>query len=257
MRRQRRHAGDMLRQLFEVLILPPASALALLLAGSALRRWRPRLGRGLQVAAIAWIWLASTPCVGGMMLCSLQSTPALPTDSPLPRADAIVVLAAGADRVGDEYGQPVIGAVTMQRLRYAAALHRRTGLPMLCSGGVPASGLPSLAAMMKHTAETELGVSVRWVEEQSANTMENLRFSARLLAEAGASRVLLVTSAWHMPRSVAAAERFGLDPVPAPTAFRGEVFASWRSFVPHWSGLRDTCLAMHEWGGRVVYALTP
>ena len=78
MRRQRRHAGDMLRQLFEVLILPPASALALLLAGSALRRWRPRLGRGLQVGAIAWIWLASTPCVGGMMLCSLQSTPALP-----------------------------------------------------------------------------------------------------------------------------------------------------------------------------------
>jgi hypothetical protein len=26
--------------------------------------------------------------------------------------------------------------------------------------------------------------------------------------------------------------------------------------VPHWNGLRDTCLAMHEWGGRVVYAVT-
>jgi len=31
--------------------------------------------------------------------------------------------------------------------------------------------------------------------------------------------------------------------------------SSWRSFLPHWSGLRDTCLAMHEWGGRVAYAL--
>ncbi|MEC9048324.1 MAG: YdcF family protein [Planctomycetota bacterium] len=247
----------MLRQLFEVLVLPPASALLLLLIGCALRRWRPRMGRGFQVAAVAWIWLASTPCFGGLLLGTLQSAPALPAEGRLPRADAIVVLAAGADRVGGEYGGPVIGPITMQRLRYAAALHRRTGLPLLCSGGAPSSGAPSLAAMMKQTAERELGVSVRWIEERSANTLENLRFSAQLLAESGLSRIFLVTSAWHMPRSVAAAARFGLEPAPAPTGFRGEVFASWRSFAPHWSGLRDTCLAMHEWGGRVVYALTP
>ena len=173
----------MLRQLFEVLILPPASALLLLLIGCALRRWRPRIGRLLQLASVAWIWLASTPCFGGLLLCTLQSAPALPTEGRLPRADAIVVLAAGADRVGGEYGGPVIGPITMQRLRYAAALHRRTGLPLLCSGGAPASGAPSLAAMMKQTAEKELGVRVRWTEERSANTLENLRFSAQLHVE--------------------------------------------------------------------------
>ena len=85
--------------------------------------------------------------------------------------------------------------------------------------------------MMKQTAERELGVSIRWIEERSANTLENLRFSAQLLAESELSRVLLVTSAWHMPRSMAAAERFDLEPTPAPTGFRGEVFASWRSFA--------------------------
>ena len=79
----------------------------------------------------------------------------------------------------------------------------------------------------------------------------------RLVRAAGIERVFLVTSAWHMPRAASAARRFGLEPVPAPTGFREGVFAGWRSFVPHWNGLRDTCLALHEWGGRVVYALTP
>ena len=247
----------MLRQLLEVLVLPPVSAIVALLLGSALRWWKPRLGRWLQVLGVAWIWAASTPCVGGLMLRSLQKYPALSTTEPPPAADAIVVLAAGVDRVGAEYGGPVIGNITMQRLRYAAHLHRRTQIPILVCGGVPATGAPSLAAMMQAAAERELGVPVRWLEEESATTSENLQFGAQILARDEISRVLLVTSAWHMPRSVEAAAKFGLDAVPAPTGFRTGVFASWRSFVPHWSGLRDTCLALHEWGGRLVYAIAP
>lgn len=247
----------MLRQLLEVLVLPPVSAIVALLLGSALRWWKPRLGRWLQVLGVAWIWAASTPCVGGLMLRSLQQYPALSTTEPPPAADAIVVLAAGVDRVGAEYGGPVIGNITMQRLRYAAHLHRRTQIPILVCGGVPATGAPSLAAMMQAAAEHELGVPVRWLEEESATTSENLQFGAQILARDEISRVLLVTSAWHMPRSVGAAAKFGLDAVPAPTGFRTGVFASWRSFVPHWSGLRDTCLALHEWGGRLVYAIAP
>ena len=150
-----------------------------------------------------------------------------------------------------------VATITMQRLRYAAHLHRRTQIPILVCGGVPATGAPSLAAMMQAAAEQELGVPVRWLEEESATTSENLQFGAQILARDEISRVLLVTSAWHMPRSVEAAAKFGLDAVPAPTGFRTGVFASWRSFVPHWSGLRDTCLALHEWGGRLVYAIAP
>ena len=46
----------MLRQLLEVLVLPPVSAIVALLLGSALRWWKPRLGRWLQVLGVAWIW---------------------------------------------------------------------------------------------------------------------------------------------------------------------------------------------------------
>ncbi|MFK7742664.1 MAG: YdcF family protein [Planctomycetota bacterium] len=244
----------MLRRLLELLVLPPTSALVLILAGTALRRRRPKAGRTLQIAGIAWIWLASTPCVGGMLLHSLQGYPALAPNATL-QADAIVVLSAGSDHRGAEYGGAVAGPITMQRLRYGAALQRRTGLPLLVSGGRPGTDLPSLGEMMRRAADQEFGLAGTIVEGRSADTRGNARESATILRERGWQRILLVTSAWHMPRSVDCFAREGVQVVAAPTAFRGEVFASWTSFVPHWTGLRDTCMAMHEWAGRLVYAV--
>jgi uncharacterized SAM-binding protein YcdF (DUF218 family) len=245
----------MLRRLCETLLLPPASALWLLLLGAVLRRRWPRFGRAVLAFALLWLWAASTPAVGGGLLQALQTSPALPAAGELPPADAIVVLSAEADRGGAEYGGAVIGPTTLQRLRYGALLHRRTGLPLLCSGGVPGTGLPSLAAMMQHAARHEFGIPVRWLEERSADTRENAQFSAALLRAAGVRRVLLVTSAWHMPRAAACFARERLEVVPAPTAFRGPAVEDWTSFVPRWSGLRDTCLALHELGGSLAYWL--
>ncbi|MBX3461957.1 MAG: YdcF family protein [Planctomycetes bacterium] len=245
----------MLRRLCETLLLPPASALWLLLLGTLLRRRWPRFGRAMQVFAFGWLWAASTPAVGGWLLAALQTSPALPPHGALPAADAIVVLSAEADRGGAEYGGAVVGPTTLQRLRYGAALQRRTGLPMLCSGGAPGTGLPSLAALMAQAATAEFGVPVRWREERSADTRENAAFSAELLREAGVRRVLLVTSAWHMPRAVGCFERMQIEVVAAPTGFRGPAVEDWTSFVPRWSGLRDTCLALHELGGRLAYWL--
>jgi uncharacterized SAM-binding protein YcdF (DUF218 family) len=246
----------MLRRLFETLVLPPASVLVLFLLGTALLRWRKKLGRTLQVVALLWLWLAATPCVGGVLLHSLQSYPALDPTAAKPDVQAIVVLSAGADRIGNEYGGPVIGSMTLQRLRYGITLQRRYRLPLLVSGGKPASHTPSLARMMQQAAVNEFQADVTWLEEASADTRQNARFSAKILKAQGITKILLVTTAWHMPRSMQCFAAAGIEATAAPTAFRGKVFASWTSFVPHWNGLRDTCLAMHEWGGRVIYAVT-
>ena len=246
----------MLRRLFETLVLPPASVLVLFLLGTALLRWRKKIGRTLQVLALAWLWLASTPCVGGMLLHSLQSYPPLDPTAAKPDAQVIVVLSAGTDRIGSEYGGPVIGAMTLQRLRYGITLQRRYQLPMLVSGGKPASNTPTLARMMQEAAEHEFQGDVDWLEEASADTRQNAQFSAKILKAQGITKILLVTTAWHMPRAMSSFEAAGIEATAAPTAFRGQVFASWTSFVPHWNGLRDTCFAMHEWGGRVAYAMT-
>jgi len=243
----------MLRPLLETLVLPPASLILLLLLGTALRRWKPRLGRTLQVAAVLLLLVLSLPATGSLLLGTLQKAPALPPDGPLPTADAIVVLSAEADLVGSEYGRAVAGPMTMQRVRYGAFLQRRTNLPLLMSGGVPVSGAPSLAALMADAAKDDFSVPVKWLEERSGDTWENAVFSAELLKGAGVRRVLLVTSAWHMPRARDAFAAQGLEVVPAPTAFRSPEAEPWKEFLPRWSGLKDTCLALHEWGGRLVY----
>lgn len=245
----------MLRRALETLFLPPASALLLLLLGSLLRRrWR-RLGLSLQILSMLWLWTAATPAFAGWLLGSLQPFPPLPPTGDLPAAQAIVVLSAEADVHATEYGQPVIGPMTMQRLRYGVALHRRTGLPLLMSGGVPAAGCPPLAKLMADAATKEFGVPVRWREEGSADTRENAQRSAVMLQQDGVQNVLLVSSAWHLVRAKIAFERCGIAAVPAPTGFRhppAEVVANW---LPNWQALRDTNLALHEWLGRAWYAL--
>ena len=243
-----------MRRLLEALFLPPCSALVLLLLGTLLRWRRPKLGRAVQVLACVWLWLLSTPFVAGLLLTSLQSHPALPATGELPRADAIVVLSAESDGVGAEYGGAVAGALTMLRVRYAAALQRRTGLPLLVSGGSMGLGQPALATLMADAASKEFGVPVRWREDRSADTHENASFSAAMLKQDGVHTILLVTSAWHMPRSVACFQKQGLIVVPAPTGFRAPTEGA-SDWIPHWHGLRDSGLALHEWVGRLVYAV--
>ena len=98
-------------------------------------------------------------------------------------------------------------------------------------------------------------MKVRWQEDRSADTRENATFSASMLKQGGVQRILLVTSAWHMPRAVAAFEGTGLTVVAAPTGFRSPVADDVTNFLPHWHGLRDSCLALHEWTGRAWYWL--
>lgn len=245
----------MLRRLLEAAVLPPGSVLLLLVLGGLLAlRWR-RLGRSLQALGFLWLWIASTPWVAGHLLATLQQHPALPTTGPLPDVDAIVVLSAEADRQGAEYGGPTVGTMTLQRLRYAAALQRRTSLPLLVSGGKPTADCPPLAELMAKTLRDEFGVTARFQEDRSTDTRENAEFSAALLRQAGLKRILLVSSAWHLPRAAAAFRAEGLDVVPAPTGFRGPSDEGDASFVPHWQALRDTSYALHEWCGRLWYCL--
>ncbi len=246
----------MLQSLVETLVTPPALVLWVFLGGTLLVRGRPRLGRALQVGALALLWILSAPACGGALLRALQRDPALPPTGALPAAGAIVVLSADVDRAAAEYGGADLGPTTLSRLRYAAALQRRTGLPLLTSGGAVGTGLPAIAELMARTVRDELGARVRWTEARSADTWENAAFSAELLRAADVRTVLLVTSAWHMPRAAWCFRAHGIDVVPAPTGFRGPAIEDWRSFLPHWKGLRDTCLALHEGLGAVWYLAT-
>jgi uncharacterized SAM-binding protein YcdF (DUF218 family) len=244
-----------LRDLAKFLVLPPGALIVLALAGLFIARRRRRLGRALVVTAGLLLVILSVPWIGAALLGSLEEAPTLPPHFRPDGERAIVILAADHNADGAEYGGPTVGPMTLERLRYGAFLARSTGLPVLVSGGRAGAGLPTLAGMMADVLAADYGIEARWREEESANTAENARGSAALLADAGIDHVLLVTHGWHMPRAQAVFAAHGMRVTPAPLARQGKACGGLRSFLPSSLGLRESYLALHEWLGRAVYAI--
>jgi uncharacterized SAM-binding protein YcdF (DUF218 family) len=94
-------------------------------------------------------------------------------------------------------------------------------------------------------------------EEQSRDTIENAVFSRLLANPKRGERWLLVTSAYHMPRAMAAfrAADFPVEAYPVDWRTRG-VADLQRAFPMLSEGLRRTDVAVREWVGLVVYRLT-
>ena len=140
----------------------------------------------------------------------------------LPTADAIVLLGGGT--------RPQLPPRPMSemneagdRMVYAARLYHEGKAPIIVpSGGfieLFGSTVPETEAMAQLL--TELGVPDDAIlrESKSRNTHENAVEVWALLEPLGIRRILLVTSAMHMPRSVAIFERQGFEVIPAPTDF--------------------------------------
>lgn len=238
--------------LLATFLLPPANGLLLMVVGWRLARRYPRLGRAAIVVGAALIAVLSLPVVGDTLLRGLEDGPLRRDQMPL--AQAIVVLGAGRYRDAPEFGGDTVGEGALSRLRYAARLHRESGLPILVSGGRPDGGQLSEAEAMARALTDEFLVPVRWCEDGSDNTAENARRSAALLTPEGIDRVLLVTHAWHMPRARRAFEAAGLTVIPAATQFH-EGARTPLDFLPQAEGLGRSRQALHEWIGLLWYGL--
>ena len=215
-----------------------------------------------MVAGLFVGYLLSTSWFSGVLVAQLQAFPALNDDDlKATPARAIVVLASGYYYNAPEYGGgDTVGEHSLYRIRYGAYLHRKTGLPVLVSGGNPVDkDRPSLAQVMADSLINEFGMAEElvWLEDKSTTSAENAKFSKSYLDEKGIDHALLVTDAWHMPRSVEIFERVGLKVDPAPTVFIGmnEKGVQYLDFLPSAHGYAGTQLALHEMLGRVWYAI--
>lgn len=239
----------LLKKIIASLVLPPTSLILLAVAGLMLASRRPRLGRWLMAVALAGLVLLSLPRVAHELQRSLEEAPPI-SASALAEAQAIVVLGGGSYRGAPEYGGDTVNRHSLERLRYGARLARRTGLPLLVTGGAPFGGRPEAEAMQE-ALQVDFGLSARWVEPASRDTAENAAFSAPLLKAAGIARIALVTHAWHMPRARLLFEREGLTVLPAPTGFTIATggIGEW---LPSAAALEKNRLALHELLGQLA-----
>ena len=274
-----------LRWLFSNLLMPPAAPLLLALAGLLLLRLGARArsgrtsastglaaparrtafaGRALLVLGLASAWFTAMP-LGAQLVARWVEGDLQALDDDRLRAElagprppgAIVILAGGVARdVRERPHQETVNAITLQRLAQGARLARLSGLPMLLSGGRPPERAYSEAELMARVLQQSMGLSARWVEDQSRDTAANARLSAERLRAAGVHRIILVTQAYHMRRAQAVFEAAGLQVLPAPHGFLGGVGVDGiGSFLPSANAVHTSWLAWHEALGMVWYRL--
>lgn len=229
-------------KLISAFLLPPLNFLLLGIIGLALLKARPAWGKKLLGLMIALMWLFSMPITGNMLDTLLEKDSAvavkLPTD-----AQAIVVLGGGVSFGSPEY---TVSKDTLERLRYAAILHRHTRLPILVTGGDTEAGGVSEGGLMQKTLEQDFQVPAQWVEGKSHDTIQNAAYSKKILDANGVKTILLVTHGWHMARSRQLFERAGFKVLTAGTGFHSLDHLTVIDFLPNVEGLDGSRIFFHE-----------
>ncbi|HWQ40013.1 MAG TPA: YdcF family protein [Burkholderiales bacterium] len=227
-------------------LLPPLNFLLLAAAGVVLSFRHRRLGLLLLFVGLGSLYACSAFGIAGALLGRFERVFAPPPLAELRRGEVIVVLGAGTYFAAPEYGEDTVSRFTLERLRWAARLHRVTGLPVLASGGRAFDTATPEAQQMAKALREDFQVRVRWLEERSRNTLESARNTGKLLAPLRVRRVLLVTHAAHMRRARLAFERAGLEVIAAPTGFTRPGPAGLLNYLPSTEGMLAARVLFHE-----------
>lgn len=244
----------MLRALFFTLAMPPTGFVVLIAIGLLFARSRPRFGRGVAWAGLVLLILMGMPAVSSGMLIALERD--LPTVPPVGQPpQAIIILGGEVIRARDEALGTRPGLLTLDRLRTGARLHRKTGLPILVTGGVTQPGSEPVGRVMQKSLQDDFQTPAKWLEPKSSDTWENARFSADILRAEGITSVYVVTHAWHMQRALLAFQGTGLTVTAAPTSLDEPLGPDLFDFIPRASGWQTSYYALHEWIGYAWYKL--
>lgn len=255
-----------LSKLLPLLIYPLGLACLLLLAALLILWKYPRQAAILISVALVALLLGGNGWVANGLVRSLewQNIPA----ADLPPAQAIVVL-GGAVRPQIAPRPWIDVSEAGDRVLHGANLFQAGKAPLvIMSGGRIAwkGGGPPESADMAILAEA-MGVPAGAIlqDPTSLNTYENAVNVKKILQERNIQRVLLVTSAMHMPRSLRIFKKQGMEAIPAPTDFllseqevlepNSSTEAILLNLLPDADRLQQTTRVLKEYIGLVVYWL--
>ncbi len=206
---------------FGVTFALPPGLFMLFFFWMAVKLWRRREQEiAAAIFAVTLLFYAiSTPYLSAALMRNLEAAYSQPEN---PSGDVIVLLGGGATKgTPDMDGEGGLTEGSSTRLLAAARLYHRLHVPILFTGGKVLEDGASEAEIARRYL-MGLGVPDRDIllETKSRTTGENAKFTAEMLRERGFSHPLLVTSAFHMKRSVLNFENNGVSVTPFPVGYR-------------------------------------
>jgi uncharacterized SAM-binding protein YcdF (DUF218 family) len=244
-----------------VMLLPINFLIGLGVLGAVLLATRVGwLGRRLLVLSILLLAVLGFSPLGNLLLYPLeQRFP--PWDATGGAPDGIIVLGGPVDPdLSLAHHTPAV-TNSPDRMITAVALARRYPNARLVYTGGSARLISNDAKEADYAADIfeSLGIakSRLIMERLSRNTAENAAFTKDLVKPRDGERWLLVTSAFHMPRSVGLFRKVGFAVEPYPVDWRVGGRGDLLSFNNvAGDGLDRTNTAVREWMGLVAYRLT-
>ena len=230
-------------------------ALALLM----LQRWR-RLAAAMLWGGLVVLGLLGFEAGPHALLRALENRYPVPTAEAVGRHVGAIVLGGATEHpdIYQAHGQVPLGGAAERMTVPVGLMRQHPQLQLVFSGGegrLKATGVSEaeLAKAFYQQQGVDMGRVV--LEGGSRTTRENAIQVAALLGERCKQPWLLVTSAWHMPRSVPEFEAVGCQVTPYPVDFRTGAATAWTEY----SLARSLLLwqtALHEWLGLWVYGVT-
>jgi uncharacterized SAM-binding protein YcdF (DUF218 family) len=256
--------------LFLSKILPlffyPLGLACLLLFIALIISWK-QLSRSQLPIALALIVLlvSSNGWTQNLLVRSLEGQN-LPAE--LPNADAIVLL-GGATKSATKPRPMVDVSEQGDRVLYAAKLYLEKKAPIIIASGGRidwnSAGQPEAADMAQLLEMMGVPKDAIVQEPDSLNTYQNAVNVKKILDEKGIKRVLLVTSALHMPRSLLIFQRQKIEAIAAPTDFlvsepemeipSSNLGAIVLNLLPDSGRLDITTKVIKEYIGTIIYRL--
>jgi uncharacterized SAM-binding protein YcdF (DUF218 family) len=250
-----------LSKVFWLLVQPVSLAILLGLTGVILSfaRWRWP-SRTAVLLAVGVLLASAFTTLGYVLVQPLEEAFARPSSPPSDVA-GIIVLGGGMDAEVNE----ARGGYELNRAgdRFVEALRLAAIYPtarIVVTGGladIEQSGEPEAVAGGRFFLEMGIAEERLVLETASRNTEENAQHTRTLVRPAAGETWLLVTSAFHMPRSIGLFRKADFDVVPWPTDYRGagtETFGI--TLHQPAENLTVVTLAIREWIGLIAYYLT-
>lgn len=241
-----------LHKLLPLIVSPLGLLISLMLLALLLKRqWPVYLG-------LVILLVCAFPLTARSIWVGLESEYQYQPPTTLPKTDAVLVLSGmlGGFETEDgyvtEWGDPDRFFVGVQLVKLGKADRL-----IFTRGQMPWSESPPEGEMLKQKA-LEMGVSPDQILLTSivSNTAEESLAVKDLMAKYGLTKIILVTSSFHLPRAKLLFDKAGVDTYPYPTDFKAASRdVTWLHFIPSADAFKATSNGIREYIGRFYYWL--